>query len=92
MPFEFFCVPVRDDDTVESEPNAFVRSDPVLAVDRRWVTQGAESFLSFSRSARFFRARHGSLTPPCEDRRSPGPGWAAAGDLRSIGCAGSENA
>ncbi len=44
MPFKFFCIPARDDGTVETEVNTFLMSHRVLAVDRRWVDQGADSY------------------------------------------------
>lgn len=44
MPFKFYTLSVRDDGTVEQELNAFLCSHRVLAVDRRWVEQGSESF------------------------------------------------
>ncbi len=46
MPFRFFCVPVRDEGTATSELNVFLHSHRVLAVDRRWVDLGTESFWS----------------------------------------------
>jgi superfamily II DNA helicase RecQ len=47
MPFKFFTVPVSDCGDAEAELNAFLRARKVLAVDRRWVDQGASSFWSF---------------------------------------------
>ena len=44
MPLKFFQVPLRDLSTIESELNSFLRSHRVLAVDRRWVDQGQDSF------------------------------------------------
>ena len=44
MAFAFFAVPVRDSAGASAELNAFLRSQRVLAVDRRWVDAGADSF------------------------------------------------
>jgi superfamily II DNA helicase RecQ len=46
MPLKFFSVPIRDDGSAENELNVFLRSHRVLAIDRRWVDQGADSFWS----------------------------------------------
>jgi superfamily II DNA helicase RecQ len=47
MPFKFFTIPIHDPGQAEAELNGFLRSHKVLAVDRRWVEQGASSFWSF---------------------------------------------
>ena len=47
MPFKFFTIPIQNAETAETQLNAFVQSHRVLAVDRRWVDQGATSFWSF---------------------------------------------
>jgi hypothetical protein len=44
MPFKFFTIPIQNAEAFESELNAFVQSHRVLAVERRWVDQGATSF------------------------------------------------
>lgn len=46
MALKFFTVAARDDGSAEAELNAFLRAHSVLAVDRRWVDQGADSFWS----------------------------------------------
>ena len=47
MPYRFFHIPFRDSTTAEAELNAFLGDHRVLAVDRRWVDQGPDSFWSF---------------------------------------------
>src|SRR5262249_42888989 len=47
MPYKFFVIPIRNLDAAEREMTAFLRRHRVLAVDRRWVEQGAESFWGF---------------------------------------------
>lgn len=47
MGFKFFTIPVRNEGTAEAELNNFLQRHHVLAVDRRWVEQGADSFWSF---------------------------------------------
>jgi superfamily II DNA helicase RecQ len=47
MAYRFFVISVKDEGTATAELNGFLRSRRVLAVDRRWVEQGAESFWSF---------------------------------------------
>lgn len=47
MPFKIFTVSIRDTGPAETELNAFLASHRVLAVDRRWVEQGPDSFWSF---------------------------------------------
>ncbi|MFO0905757.1 MAG: HRDC domain-containing protein [Pirellulales bacterium] len=47
MPFKFFVVPVRDLEAAEVALNGFLRSHRVLAVYRRFVEQGSDSFWSF---------------------------------------------
>ncbi len=44
MPLKFFIVPVLDPATIESEINAFLGSLRVVAIDRRFVEQGSDSF------------------------------------------------
>ena len=44
MPIKVFTIPVRHADWAERELNQFVQSHRVLAVDRQWVDQGANSF------------------------------------------------
>jgi superfamily II DNA helicase RecQ len=46
MAYRFFTISIRDDGTAEAELNAFLASHRVLAVDRRWVEQGGDSFWS----------------------------------------------
>jgi superfamily II DNA helicase RecQ len=46
MAYRFFVVPIREEGSA-AELNGFLRSHRVLAVDRRWVEQGSESFWSF---------------------------------------------
>ena len=46
MPLRFFVIPIRDDGAAADALNAFLRGCRVLAVDRRWVDQGADSFWS----------------------------------------------
>lgn len=46
MADRFFQVAVRDAVETEEELNRFLRSHRVLAVDRRWVDLGTESFWS----------------------------------------------
>ena len=47
MPFKFFHIPIRDPGPAEAELNAFLASHKVLAVERRWVEEGPDSFWSF---------------------------------------------
>lgn len=47
MPYEFFTISVHDDGRAAAELNAFMRTHRVLAVKRRWVDLGANSFWSF---------------------------------------------
>ena len=47
MSFKFFTIPIQNYGQAEEELNAFLLSHKVLAVDRRWVDQGANSFWSF---------------------------------------------
>jgi superfamily II DNA helicase RecQ len=47
MAFKFFTVPIQQPDSAAEDLNAFVKSHRVLAVDRRWVDQGAASVWSF---------------------------------------------
>lgn len=44
MPYRTFQIPVRSADWAERELNTFLASHRVLAVDRRWVDQGENSF------------------------------------------------
>lgn len=44
MPFSFYTIPARDPAPAAAELNGFLRSHKVLAVDRRWVDAGADSF------------------------------------------------
>lgn len=44
MAFAFFTVPVRSSGEAEAALNGFLGSHRVLAVDRRWVDAGADSF------------------------------------------------
>ena len=46
MAFKFFTVPIRDNGSAEAELNAFLVGHRVLAVERRWVDLGQESFWS----------------------------------------------
>ena len=46
MAFKFFTIPIQDNGSAEAELNAFLRSHRVLAVERRWVEQGGNSFWS----------------------------------------------
>ncbi len=47
MAYRFFVIPIRDDGSAAAELNGFVRSHKILAVDRRWVDAGSESYWSF---------------------------------------------
>jgi superfamily II DNA helicase RecQ len=47
MPFEFMTVPIQDEGEAVEALNGFLSSRRVLAIDRRWVEQGASSFWSF---------------------------------------------
>lgn len=47
MPYKIFHVSLRDPSLGESELNAFLANHRVLAVDRRWVEQGPDSFWAF---------------------------------------------
>ena len=47
MAFKFFIVPLHDDGAAEHQLNAFLSNHRVLAVDRRWVDQGAASLWCF---------------------------------------------
>jgi superfamily II DNA helicase RecQ len=47
MSYKFFLIPVRDPGDAESELNAFLGNHRVVAVDRRWVDQGADSYWAF---------------------------------------------
>lgn len=47
MAFQFFVVPARDHGEAAEELNRFLRGHRVLAVDRRWVEQGLDSYWSF---------------------------------------------
>jgi superfamily II DNA helicase RecQ len=42
--FAFFTIPVRDSGNAETELNSFLRAHKILAVERRWVDSGANSF------------------------------------------------
>ncbi len=44
MAYRFFTVPVHAPDEAQGELNRFLSSHRVLAVDRRWVDQGENSF------------------------------------------------
>ena len=46
MPYKSFLIPVRGPEWAERELNDFIRGHRVLAVDRRWVDQGGNSFWS----------------------------------------------
>jgi hypothetical protein len=47
MAFKIITVPLQDGGKAEAELNGFLRSHKVLAVDRRWVDQGAGFFWCF---------------------------------------------
>ncbi len=47
MPIRVFLVPARDEGTAQRELNGFLGSHRILAVDRRFVDQGENSFWSF---------------------------------------------
>jgi superfamily II DNA helicase RecQ len=47
MAYRLFVVPIREAGSATAELNGFLRSHRVLAVDRRWVEQGSDSFWSF---------------------------------------------
>lgn len=47
MPFKFYTVPIHDDGSAAAAMNAFLASHKVLAVERRWVDQGSNSFWTF---------------------------------------------
>ncbi len=44
MAFAFFTIPIRDSTGAAGELNAFLRGQRVLAVDRKWVEVGMDSF------------------------------------------------
>lgn len=46
MGLRFFTIPVRSADEAQAELNAFLHSKKVLAVERRWVDLGENSFWS----------------------------------------------
>jgi len=46
MAFKFFQIPVRNTSAVDAELNRFLGSHRILAVDRRWVDIGQDSFWS----------------------------------------------
>jgi len=43
VPFKFLFVPLRDSAAAEAELNGFLAQHRVLAVERQWVDQGAQS-------------------------------------------------
>jgi superfamily II DNA helicase RecQ len=47
MAYRVFIVPIHDEGWATAELNGFLRSHRVLAVDRRWVERGSNSFWSF---------------------------------------------
>lgn len=47
MPLRVFLVPARDDGSAQRELNGFLGSHRILAIDRRFVDQGENSFWSF---------------------------------------------
>lgn len=47
MAYRFFLIPARDAVEAASELNAFLGNHRVLAVARRWVDQGADSYWAF---------------------------------------------
>jgi hypothetical protein len=47
MAYRFFVIPIRAATEATAELNGFLRSHRLLAVDRRWVEQGTESFWAF---------------------------------------------
>jgi superfamily II DNA helicase RecQ len=47
MAYRFFTVPIQDGGDATAELNGFLACHRVLAVDRRWVEQGAASFWCF---------------------------------------------
>jgi hypothetical protein len=44
MPYKSFVIPVCHGDWAERELNEFLRTHRVLAVERRWVDRGENSF------------------------------------------------
>ena len=48
MSYRFFQIPARGDTQAEGELNQFLQSHRVLAVDRRWVEQGENSYWALS--------------------------------------------
>ncbi len=62
MAYRFFVVSVKDDGTAATELNGFLRSRRVLAVDRRWVEQGSESYWSFC--VDYLESGGGGSSPP----------------------------
>jgi len=44
MGLRFFTIPIQDSAGPEAELNGFLSSHKVLAVERRWVDQGINSF------------------------------------------------
>jgi superfamily II DNA helicase RecQ len=61
MPFRFFTVPIQSTAEAEAELNAFLGSHKVLAVDRQWVDQGANSFWAVCVD---YLVEGGSASPP----------------------------
>lgn len=53
MAFKFFLIPTRDSAAAETTLNAFLRAHRVLAVDRRWVDQGALGRVGRTRLSEF---------------------------------------
>ena len=47
MPFKFFWISMHDNGLGEGELNQFLRGHRVLAVERRWVEQGSDSYWAF---------------------------------------------
>ncbi len=46
MQFEFFIIPVKNYETAQVELNKFLRSHRVLTVQREFVSQGGDSYVT----------------------------------------------
>jgi hypothetical protein len=77
MAFKFFTIPLGESGQAEAELNSFLRGRKVLAVDRRWVDQGAASLWCFCVDY---------LDSPSGDgpRGAPGPAGRAKVDYKKV--------
>jgi superfamily II DNA helicase RecQ len=72
MAYRFFVIPIRDEGPAAAELNGFLRSHRVLAVDRRWVDQGAASFWSFC--VDYLETQSGGKSGPSGGKNGAGRG------------------